>query len=101
MRQPANSSLRSFVWLLSSAIAACSGVGQDGLVTVGVRPSYGVAASGGAGGLPLPGRDVMNRLLVDNDTTTRSRAAAGASGASAGTFASAGSGTKAEGSGGT
>ena len=97
MNQPTNGRLSLFVGLLSSAIAACSGVGQDGLVTVGVRPSDVAAASGGTdaggtGGLPMPGSDVMNRILDGNPTAPRDVATAGASGASAGIVASAGSG---------
>jgi hypothetical protein len=94
-RKPsANRSLRLFVGLLSSAIAACSGAGQGGLVTVGVRPIDDAAASGGSaasgtGGLPMPGSDVMNPSLDGNGRTTRAVAAPDASGA----FASAGSGT--------
>jgi hypothetical protein len=102
MRTPTHSNLSSLVWLFASAVAACGGAGHDGLVTVGVRPTAEAAASGstaagGAGGLPIPGRDVMNQLLAGNSTTTGDLAPAGASGALAGTFAIAGSGTTAEG----
>jgi hypothetical protein len=90
--------LSSWVGLLSSAIAACSGAGPGDLVTVGVRPRDGGAAvggigAGGAGGLPTPGIDVMNELPDDNGTTTRGDAAVGGSGASAGTSASGGAGS--------
>jgi hypothetical protein len=90
MKKPTNSRLSLFVGVLSSAIAACSGAGQDGLVTVGVRPTDAVAASGGmgaggAGGLPMPGSEVMNPMPDGDSMTT-----AGASGASAGTSAIAG-----------
>lgn len=96
MRPLANSSLSSFIGLLSSAIAACSG----GFVTVGIRPTDEIAASGGAaaggaGGLATPGSDVMNP--TPNSETTRGPTAAGASSMSAGTFASAGSGMTAAG----
>lgn len=98
MEQRTNSRLRLFAGLLSSAIAACGGAGQDGLVTVGIRPIDGVAASGGtaaggAGGLPMPGSDVITQIL-DGDSTATQGDAAGASGAS-GTFANAGSGANA------
>jgi hypothetical protein len=98
MRKPATSSLSSFVGLLSSAIAACSGAGHDGLVTVGVRPTGQVAASGGtaagaAGGLPMPGSDVMTTILDGNSATTQGAPAGGAPGVSTGTSAIAGSGT--------
>ncbi len=91
MKQPTRVSLSLFVGLLSSALAACSGAGPDGLITVGVRPTGGAAASGGtaaggAGGLPMPGSDVMDPNL--DDDSTRGDAGAGASGGSA----SAGSG---------
>lgn len=70
------SNLSSFVGLLACAVAACSGVDQDGFVTVGVRPTHGLAASGGnasgAAGLPVPkdgSDDVMSQLL-DGDSTS-------------------------------
>jgi hypothetical protein len=94
MRRTTIGRLRSLLaLLLLSAIAACS---EDGLVTVGVRPTDGVAASGGtatagAGGLPVPGRDVMNQTLDGDAVMNGGGSAAGASGA-AGTFASSGSG---------
>jgi len=104
MRRQTHRSLGTFVGLLASAVAACSGAGQDGLVTVGVRPigagaSIGTSA-GVSGGLPRPGNDVMNQILDGNGPTTRGGAAAGAAAAAAGMLASAGSGTNAEGGGG-
>jgi hypothetical protein len=84
MKQPTTGSLSLFVGLLSFAVVACSGAGQD-LLTVGVRPTDKVAASGGtaaggggAGGLPTPGSDVMNPILDGNSPT--GVAATGASG---------------------
>lgn len=85
MKRPTHRSLSMFVGLLSSALAACS-AGRDGLVTVGVRPTHEVAASGGttasgAGGRPTPGTDVMNPMLDGNSPT--GVAATGASGGTA------------------
>lgn len=40
--------------------------------------AIGGAAAGGAGGLPMPGRDVMDRVPVGDDTTTGGLAGAGA-----------------------
>lgn len=81
MKQPTHCSLSLLVGLLSSAVAACS-AGQDGLVTVGVRPTGGVAASGGTtSGLPTPGSNVMNPIPDGNGMT--GVAAPGAPGASA------------------
>lgn len=94
MKHPTNSELSSFVGLLLSAVAACSGAGQDGVVTVGVRPVDRGAASGGnggggRGGLPMPGRDVMDQFL-DGNGTSPGVAPATPAGASAGAMASAG-----------
>jgi hypothetical protein len=85
MKQPTIRSPSLFVGLLSFAVAACS-AGQDDLITVGVRPTDQVTASGGTaasgtGGLPQPGSDVMNPMLDGNSTT--GVAASGASGATA------------------
>lgn len=91
--------LCSIVGLLSSVIAACSGAGPGGLVTVGIRPTGELAASsgsatGGSGGLALPGSDVMTQIPADN--TTSEVAGAGASGASAGASAGAAAGPSSE-----
>jgi hypothetical protein len=86
MRRLTRSSLSLFVGLLSSAAAACGGFGQDGLVTVGVRPTEEVAALGGTGGRPSTGNDVMNQVPDGISTTTGRPAAAGATETSAGSF---------------
>lgn len=101
MRRPTNSSLSSFAVLASSALAACSGVGQDELFTVGVRPTGDSAALGGttqgdAGEPSVDGSDVMEQTFDGDSTTTRSGAAAGASRAPVETAPSAGSGIDAE-----
>ncbi|HKU37036.1 MAG TPA: hypothetical protein VJR89_02780, partial [Polyangiales bacterium] len=87
MEQPTNRSLSLFVGLLSSAIAACSGGGQGGLVTVGVRPTDVVAASGGTGSLPMPGSDVMTQIPDGNSTIPTGLAEPAGSAASAGSEA--------------
>jgi hypothetical protein len=74
LKRTPNRSLTLFVGLLSSAIAACGGGGLDGLVTVGIRPIDGGAASAapaasGADALPTPGSDVMNPMFEDDGTT--------------------------------
>ncbi|MET0384682.1 MAG: hypothetical protein ABW321_01925 [Polyangiales bacterium] len=64
--------------------AACSGAGQDGLITVGIRPTVGEVptsagnTASGTGGLPVPGSDVMNPIRDGNTTPIRSSQAAGA-----------------------
>src|SRR5690349_7189197 len=106
MRQHTTRRLSLFVGLVSSALAACGGIGPDGFVTVGVRPTAGAAAVSGSAardavGLPTPGSDVMSGILDGNSTTSRAGAAAAEAGASAGASANAGSGTTAESSAGS
>lgn len=59
MRRPTLSSLSTHVGLLALAVAACSGVGQDGFVTVGIRPSSDKGDSQVVGPVvPVSGSDV-------------------------------------------
>jgi uncharacterized membrane-anchored protein len=90
MRQLTDSSLSLLMGLLSSAAAACSGAGQDGLVTVGIRPSVVVVASGdatarGNGVLPVSGSDVMSQSPDGTSTTMRGIAGTGATAGSSAT----------------
>lgn len=92
IRRPTQSSLSLYVGLLSSAVAACSGAGQDGLVTVGVRPTRdrGAASSGSAVGGPIvlpSGSDVMDESPDENSSTAQSVAPVAAPEVSAGSFA--------------
>ena len=87
MKRPTKGHVSLFVGLLSSAVAACS-IGQDGLVTVGIRPRDAGTASAGSGasrtgGVPVPGSNVMNQPL-DASTSNPGDAGTGASGGSAG-----------------
>lgn len=99
MRQGAKRSLSLFIGLVSSATAACSGIGQDRLITVGIRPTDSVAASSGSAtrdaGLPMSGGDVPNQA-PDADGTSIGRGVTpiAASDALAGSFAS-GAGSRA------
>jgi hypothetical protein len=98
MTVPTQSSPRLFIGLLSSALAACSGAGQDGLVTVGVRPTDKVAAASGTPmgstvELPMPGSDEMNQVPDGIGTAAQGVAGSGASAASAGSFATVGTAT--------
>jgi hypothetical protein len=98
MRERTNRSFSAWVGLLSLAIAACSGAAEDGLVTVGIRPTGGVAAAGstgasGAGGLPMPGSNVMNQIPDADSTTVPRVSTGGASGASVAISTSPGSRT--------
>lgn len=96
MRQLTNRSLSLFVGLLSSATAACSGTGQDGLVTVGIRPTVVVATSdrADAGVVNRPavsGSNAMDQSPDDTRVTSRGADAGGSA-----TSASVGSGTSTE-----
>lgn len=102
MRVPTQRSLSFCLGLAWSAIAACSGMGQDRVITVGVRPNDRVAASSGksagdAERLPPSESDVTEQTVVGNSTTTRGVLPIGKSDAFAGSFASAGSRATAEG----
>lgn len=94
MRQT-NRSLSLFVGLVSSATAACSGIGQDRLITVGVRPTDTVAATSGSpgrdAGVPMSGSDEPNQVPDGNGAPpARGLAPIGSSEGFAGSFASAG-----------
>ncbi|HET8938300.1 MAG TPA: hypothetical protein VFN67_32875 [Polyangiales bacterium] len=87
---------RSLSLWVGLALAACGGIGQDRLITVGVRPTDSIAASSGsagrdAGDLPMSGGDVTNQAPDGSDSSTgRGVVPIGASEAFAGSFASAG-----------
>jgi hypothetical protein len=92
MRRPTQSRLSLYVGLVSSAVAACSGAGQDGLVTVGVRPTSdrGAAQGGNAVGGPIvlpSGTDVMDESPDENSSTAQNVAPVATPEVSAGTFA--------------
>jgi hypothetical protein len=91
MTGPTQSSLSLYVGLLAFAVAACSGAGQDGLVTVGVRPKRdGAVVSGGnevAGPIVLPtGSDVTDESPDDNSSTAPGLAPMPTAEVSAGSF---------------
>ena len=96
MKQPTNRSLSLFIGLVSSVTAACSGIGQDRLITVGVRPTDTVAASSGIAmrdaGPPMSAGELPSQSPDgEGISTARGVTPIGASDAFAGSFASAGS----------
>ncbi len=99
------SSATAIAIAIAIAIAACGGVGEDGFITVGIRPTEEAAAIGGAtagdaGSLPIPGSDVMNETLDGDTNRPRGTAGVGASDAAAGALANAGSAAAVAGRGG-